>query len=273
MQAAEKNFIKTALEWYIDQDIDSILGDEPINRFAQNQDAFPPLSKPSPQDDSTRASQTLGASQARIEAIRIAQDSTTLEELQISIADFDGIALKKTATNMVFSDGNAQADIMLIGEAPAEEEDREGKPFCGIDGVLLDKILACIDIQRFDKMAAKSVYLTNFINWRPPGNRPPSSGEIEVSLPFIERHIQLIQPKLMILCGSLPAKALLGKSEGLSRLRKKWHDYTPQTPELAHGIESIPAIVTYHPAYLLRTPSQKRAVWSDMRAVQSKLNR
>jgi len=171
---------------------------------------------------------------------------------------------------MIFSDGNHKANIMLIGDAPGADDDRMGKPFVGEVGQLMDKILKCIDLDRSEEDPSKSVYISNILNWRPPGNRTPSPAEIEVSLPFIERHIQLVQPKILILCGSIPAKSLLGSTSGISRLRKTWHEYLPQTEKLKSG-KPIHAIATYHPSYLLKTPQQKKSVWHDMLMLQKKM--
>ena len=284
MHAREAHILKAALEWYDDQGVDAILGEDAIDRYQETANALKacmPSNMPNNQGEASAQlssltqqavqapiSAALGATEARNQAVKLAQEARTLEDLKAAIADFDGIALKKTATNMVFSDGNPEAKIMLIGEAPGADEDRIGQPFTGESGQLLDRILACIDLDRKSEDVAQSVYVSNILNWRPPGNRNPTPGEVEASLPFIERHIQLAQPQLLIFCGGIAAKSLLGLSEGLSRLRKKWHNYLPQTQEIAQNSEPIPAIATYHPAYLLRTPSQKRAVWMDMRMVQ-----
>jgi len=281
--------LKTALEFYVEHGVDCALEEEPQNRYKQPEAkpqppqtlaaALDPAPAPTAQQQTPQqqaaepapAEPILGASEARREAVKLAQQAQTLEELQQAIAEFEGIALKKTATNLVFCDGNPKAEIMLVGEAPGADEDRQGKPFVGQSGRLLDRILATIDLSREAEEPDKSVYISNILNWRPPGNRNPSPGEIEASLPFIERHIQLAKPKLLIFCGGIAAKSLLGRTEGVSRLRKTWHDYTPQTAELAQeSSDPIPAIATYHPAYLLRTPTQKRAVWRDMLAVQAK---
>ncbi len=264
----------SALQWYIDHGVTECLGDTPVNRFEIPAvvPAFAPVQTQSMEKRPLQeASQTfLGKSDAYDEAIKLAKQATSLEELAQIIAEFDGVALKKTASNMVFSDGFAQADIMIIGEAPAADEDRVGKPFVGASGQLLDRILKCIDLDRTAEEPKQSVYITNVLNWRPPGNRTPSQSEIEVSLPFIERHIQLAQPKILVLCGGVPAKALLGKSDGISRLRKKWHDYVPQTKGIGNAETPIPAIVTYHPENLLRTPVQKRLVWEDMLSLRKR---
>jgi uracil-DNA glycosylase family 4 len=149
---------------------------------------------------------------------------------------------------------------MLVGEAPGADEDRQGLPFVGVSGQLLDKILACIDLSRTAEDPAKAVYISNILNWRPPGNRTPSDSEVAISLPFIRRHIELVRPKCLILCGGVSAKALLGSGDSISRLRGKFHD-----------VMGIPAIATYHPSYLLRTPAQKRAVWADMLMLKEKM--
>lgn len=256
---------KQALQWHLDHGADEGLGERPVDRtkVVEKQHAFTPFQKPLP-------SAPLGKIDARAQAAKLAAAATSLEELKKAVAAFEGIAIKKTATNLVFSDGNRGAPIMLVGEAPGADEDRLGKPFVGASGQLLDRILACIGLDRATEDPAKSVYIANILNWRPPGNRTPSPAEIEVSLPFIEKHISLAKPKILILCGGVAAKALLGRVESISRLRKFWHDYESLTPELKRETPAIPAIATYHPAYLLRTPSQKKAVWADMLMVQKK---
>lgn len=265
---------EAALSWYVDNGIDEALLDAPVNRTAL---------KPQPKIAESLAPVTqsiapaapapaafLGASDARNEAVKLAKAAKNLDELREALVSFDGLAIKKTATNLVFCDGNPSAPVMLVGEAPGADEDRQGKPFVGVSGQLLDKILKCIDLDRNESDPSRSIYISNILNWRPPGNRTPAPGEVEVSLPFIERHIQLVKPKLLILCGGVSAKALLGRADSISRMRKIWHAYLPQTPELQEGAQAIPAIATYHPAYLLRTPSQKKAVWQDMLTLQAR---
>jgi DNA polymerase len=159
---------------------------------------------------------------------------------------------------------------MIVGEAPGADEDRLGRPFVGVSGQLLDRILACIGLDRAEGDSLKSVYISNILNWRPPGNRTPTESEIAVSLPFIERHIQLIQPRLLILAGGVSAKALLGSADSISRLRGRFQSYLPQTPELRPNSTPIPTLATYHPSYLLRTPGQKKLVWADMLMILEK---
>lgn len=267
---------KAALQFYLDHGVDESIGDIAVDRTKEAKAVRPVASvreeiKKSPSiSGEAQQAPILGKSDAKIEAVKLAKSAQTIEELQQAIADFDGIALKKTATNLVFCDGNPKASVMLVGEAPGADEDRQGLPFVGVSGQLLDRIFACIDIDRKAEEPKEALYISNILNWRPPGNRTPNVSEIEVSLPFIERHIQLIQPKLLVFCGGVSAKSLLGSADSISKLRKRWHDYVPQTPELAEGAPPIPAIATYHPAYLLRTPAQKKAVWADMLALNAK---
>ncbi len=267
-----------ALEWYIDQGVDEALLDlsldrrqkaEPFQVLTEESDKAL-LSSASPAVSHTPAA-PLGQSEALQQSIKIAKEANTLDELRAAIAAFDGISLKKTATNMVFSDGNPNADVMLIGEAPGADEDRQGKPFVGETGQLLDRILSSIGLSREAEEPEKAVYISNILNWRPPGNRTPSPAEIAVSLPFIERHIELVQPKMIILCGAVSAKALLCKEQGISRMRKILHNYLPFSDEVRDNEEGIGAIATYHPAYLLRNPGQKAAVWHDMCTVKQAL--
>ncbi len=223
--------------------------------------SLPPVAAPQPP--------LLGASDARKESENLARGAQNLEELKQAIAAFDGIAIKNTATNLVFSSGNPAAKIMLVGEAPGADEDRQGEPFVGASGQLLDKILDCVGLSRHGEDPLNSVYISNILNWRPPGNRTPAPGEIEVSLPFIERHIALVQPDILMFVGGVSAKALLNRTDSISRLRQVWHGYAPVTPDI--GLNGgVAALATYHPAFLLRTPGQKRAVWTDMLMLQKK---
>jgi DNA polymerase len=160
----------------------------------------------------------------------------------------------------VFADGNPEARVMLIGEAPGADEDRLGKPFVGASGQLLDRMLAGIGLDR------QSAYITNIIFWRPPGNRPPTAAEVAACLPFVERHIELVSPELLVLLGAPSAQTILARTDGISRLRGRWFAY--QSAGLAHP---VPAMPTYHPAYLLRQPGQKRSAWRDWLAILARL--
>jgi len=278
MASREYIAAKEALKFYVDHGVDVAVNDDVIDKTALLEIAQPsPVQSLPSQKGPSFAQQAakappapafLGKAEAHAKALELAKAANTLEDLKQAITEFDGIGLKKTATNLVFSDGNPKAKIMLIGEAPGADEDRQGMPFVGASGQLLDKILASIGIDRTQDDPLQSAYISNILNWRPPGNRTPSPAEIEVSLPFIERHIQLVKPELLIFCGGMSAKALLGSGDSISKLRKKWHDYAPQNKAL--GDAPIPAIVTYDPDYLLKTPAQKKAVWHDMLTLNEK---
>lgn len=282
MATIDLHILKAALEWHMDAGADMALAEEPkpmvgaLGNWMSGKEGGESVNSTvlSIQSSNHPIIQPpevpLGASEARAESVKLAQAAGTLEALRVAIAGFDGIGIKDTATNLVFSDGNPAAPVMLIGEAPGGDEDRLGKPFVGVSGQLLDKIMACAGLDRAAADVAQGLYISNILNWRPPGNRTPSPAEIEVSLPFIERHIQLVQPKVLIFCGGVAAKALMNSEDGVSKLRGKWFEYLPVTSEFRDGASPIPAMATYHPSYLLRTPAQKRAVWADMLMVLEK---
>lgn len=184
-----------------------------------------------------------------------------LSSLRDAIQNFDGLQIKKTATQMVFGEGVAKPRVVVIGEAPGADEDKTGRPFVGLAGQLLDKMLASIQLSR-----TTNSYITNVINWRPPGNRNPTPQEIALSLPFLQKHIALLQPEFLLIVGGTSAKALFDIDQGITRVRGKWMDYT-----LADST-TIPALITFHPAYLLRAPAQKALVWRDLLSLQSHLN-
>jgi DNA polymerase len=208
-----------------------------------------PVPKPSLQPIPARDAQ---------DAMRIAEACATLAELKAALAAFDGCALKQTATNLVFADGNPAAPVMFIGEAPGREEDAQGLPFVGESGQLLDRMLAHIGIDR------TGCYIANSVPWRPPGNRVPAAEEIAACLPFVRRQIVLAAPKILILLGNIALKTILGRPEGITRLRGQWFEY--QAGEL-----TIPVMATYHPAYLLRQPGQKRDAWRDLLSLRERL--
>lgn len=279
MANLEHMALRAALEWHLDAGADEALAAEPVDRTqAAPKPAPPPPAREAAASgtvtffQSTPPSAPLGASEAAAESARVARDAATLEDLKNALAGFDGLAIRKTATNMVFCDGNPAAPVMVVGEAPGADEDRLGRPFVGVSGQLLDRIFACIGLSRTSEDPAQAVYISNILNWRPPGNRTPSPAEVEVSLPFIERHIVLARPKVIVMAGGVSAKALLNTGDGISRLRGRWHAWRPATPGIApEDFTPIPALATFHPSYLLRTPAQKRAVWADMLMVRKKL--
>jgi uracil-DNA glycosylase family 4 len=181
-------------------------------------------------------------------------------ELERAVKGCTLCPLHQTRTQAVFGVGNRNAQWMIIGEAPGADEDRQGKPFVGVSGQLLDRMLACIGLDR------TSVYITNILPWRPPGNRSPTAAEIAVCLPFVERQIELVDPELLVLLGGTAAKTLLATADGIVRTRGKWLNYS--TPSLPRPVT---AIATYHPAYLLRSPAQKRDSWRDLLMIKNKL--
>lgn len=189
----------------------------------------------------------------------------TLEALRAAIEAFQGCPLRNTARNTVFARGNPQARVMIIGEAPGRDEDMEGTPFVGPSGHLLDRIFASIGL------GSDQIYITNVINWRPPGNRSPTQDEITACLPFIERHIALIKPDFLVLAGDTAARTLLGASENITKLRGQWGDYPLRDAAGQPTGETIPALPTFHPAYLLRRPMEKRFVWRDMLSLGKRL--
>ncbi|HEY9548015.1 MAG TPA: uracil-DNA glycosylase, partial [Kiloniellaceae bacterium] len=202
------------------------------------------------------------ASETQASAERPAAGAGTIEGIREALEAFEGCPLKATATNLCLYDGNPEARIMIIGEAPGGQEDRQGKPFVGPAGQLLDRMLAAIGLDR------GRVYITNLLYWRPPGNRNPTPGEIASCLPFLERQIEILQPRLLLLVGGMSAKTLLNRSEGILKLRGRWADY--HHPRLPHP---IPALPTLHPAYLLRQPAQKREAWRDLLSFAEALER
>jgi DNA polymerase len=169
------------------------------------------------------------------------------------MAAFDGSPLRETATNLVFADGVPGSALMLVGEAPGADEDRLGRPFVGVSGQLLDRMLASIGLSR-----ESNFYITNILPFRPPGNRTPTDAEISLFLPFVLRHIALARPRRLVLLGGVSAKALLRARDGITRLRGRWREV------MIEEEMSIPALATLHPAYLLRSPAAKRDAWADL---------
>ncbi len=184
----------------------------------------------------------------------LADAATTLEELKKAVEGFDGLAIKKSATNTVFGEGNPKSKVMFIGEAPGENEDLEGRPFCGLSGQLLDKMLKQIQLER-----SKNFYITNTLFWRPPGNRKPTPEELAICKPFVEKHIALINPKVIVLVGGTATAGILNSKDSVTVLRKVISPYT--NPYLN---KEVPCFTIYHPSFLLRSPSQKKVAWADL---------
>ena len=186
-----------------------------------------------------------------------AHKTENLEKLKKSIGDIKNCNLKSSATNIVFSDGNPKSKIMLVGEAPGSNEDQEGLPFVGRAGALLDKMLASINLNR------KNVYISNIINYRPPENRRPTDEEVNRYMPFIKKHIEIINPKILVLLGSTAMNALIGNDIVISKARGKWIDKE-------FGSCKTSVIITFHPAFLMRQPAQKKMAWIDLKMIRDK---
>ncbi|OZA86035.1 MAG: uracil-DNA glycosylase, partial [Azorhizobium sp. 39-67-5] len=196
--------------------------------------------------------------QAVMAAREMARGAATLEELRAIVDAFDGCPLKRTATRLVFADGNPAARVMFVGEAPGRDEDAQGIPFVGRSGRLLDLMMAAIGLDR------TQAYIANVIPWRPPGNRTPTPQETAICLPFIRRQIELADPDILVCLGNPSAQTLLGVTEGITKTRGRFFPYDT-------GTRTIKAIPTFHPAYLLRTPLGKRLVWRDLLEIEAAL--
>ena len=283
----ERPEIIDLLKFHIEADCADVLDDMPVNHFAEAEPASPEHATPehaTPETKGPAAHAGLQEGAAPLtppvtravvtaqinpaapqnsaagDSATLAKTATTLDELAAALESFEGCGLKKTAKSTVFSDGVSSARIMLVGEAPGQDEDRTGKPFVGRSGQLLDAMMATIGLSR-----ASNLYIANVIPWRPPGNRAPSVGELETCKPFILRQIELVAPEIIVLVGGTSAKTLLNTETGITRLRGKW-----QTLEI--GGRDIPALPFFHPAYVLRRPETKIDVWADLCALKQKLD-
>ncbi len=249
------------LSWLVDAGADEALNEQPTDRFAAVNPVHTPaaaeLHTQPPSFTSESASEGPGGD-ALASAIDAAARCRTLSELQAALEAFDGCALKAYATHTVFADGTPESGIMFIGEAPGHDEDRVGRPFVGRAGKLLDKMLAAIGLER------DRVYIINVLPWRPPDNRSPEPTEVAKCIPFLRRHIELAQPRIMILLGAVAVRHVLGHTEGIMRLRGRWLQYHV-------GGRMIPVMPTLHPAYLLRRPVDKRLAWRDLQAIASRI--
>ena len=267
--ASSREDIASLLKWYVDQGLDETIGEDAIDRFAMPASApasvperasAPTPLRPAASPPQPRAPVPLESPQLVEDARALAERCNSLGELEAAVRTFEGCALKRTAKNTVFADGTPGAPVMIVGEAPGGDEDRLGKPFVGVSGQLMDRMMDAIGLTR-----TGGFYITNILFWRPPGTRTPTLAEQAMCLAFTRRHIELARPKLLILAGGTAAKAVLDTTEGIMRLRGKWVGY-----RLGDGTE-IPTMPTFHPAYLLRTPASKRQSWSDLLAVDKKL--
>jgi uracil-DNA glycosylase len=263
--------VQQLLAFYLEAGVDCALGDEPVDRLAEP-DSVPVAAAAPREIVPARASREIPAAMAAVpradialapdEAISSAREAArtapSLEVLRQLLESFDGCALKHTATRLVFADGNPQARVMFVGEAPGRDEDIEGLPFVGRSGKLLDRMIAAIGLDR------SKAYIANVIPWRPPGNRTPTPQETQICLPFIRRQIELVNPDVLVTLGNPSTQTLLSTRDGIMKTRGKWFDYDT-------GTRTIRAIATFHPAYLLRSPSYKRMTWQDLLAIAKAL--
>ncbi len=273
--------LRALLAFYAEAGVDTVLDEAPVNRFtaeaadprpaqrpAGAPSATPPdqaassRPRPAPSRPPTPARDSESAPPRPDAAIMAAREAAaaaaSLDDLRAMLGRFEGCALRFTAKQLVFADGNPHARVMLVGEAPGRDEDLAGLPFVGRSGQLLDRMLAAIGLDR------KSVYIANVVPWRPPGNRTPTPQESQICLPFIKRQIELADPDILVCLGGPSAAALLGMTDGIRKFRGRWRTYHTGTRE-------IRAIATFHPAYLLRSPLEKRFAWRDFQAIRAAL--
>jgi uracil-DNA glycosylase len=263
--------VQQLLAFYLEAGVDCALTEEPVNRLA-DPDIVPaargaaspspirtvPVATPAAAIPAPRGEAIVAPEAAILSAREAARTAPSLEALRALLEKFDGCSLKFTATRLVFADGNPQARVMFVGEAPGRDEDIEGLPFVGRSGKLLDRMIAAIGLDR------SSAYIANVIPWRPPGNRTPTPQETQICLPFIQRQIELVNPDVLVTLGNPSTQTLLSTREGIMRTRGRWFDYDT-------GTRVIRAIATFHPAYLLRSPSYKRMSWQDLRTIAKAL--
>ena len=249
--------LRLCLEWQLDLGVDEAISETPVNRYetASPAEAPRPVGGPArpaaPEPEPARAPDAL----ARNAAAAVGD----LESLRAALAAYDQCDLKLGARNLVFADGRPGARVMIVGEAPGRDEDREGRPFVGRAGQLLDRMLGAIGLDRHAPDPGRAVYITNVLPWRPPQNRDPKPEEIAMMLPFLERHVHLAAPEVLIPMGNAACQALLG-SRGITRLRGTW----------TQGL-GLPVLPMFHPAYLLRNPQAKREAWADLLELRAHL--
>ncbi len=265
----DREALAGALEFYRQSGVDLAFDETPHDRYAESARPQPapasapvlaraapppPPARPRPAPPAANPALAADAAQIAASAAEQATGARTLDELRARLEAFEGCALKTTATRLVFEDGNRQARVVFVGEAPGAEEDREGRPFVGRAGQLLDRMLDAIGLDR------TLVYICNVVPWRPPGNRTPTPQEVAACLPFIRRQVELVDPDILVCLGAPSMQMLLGVKDGILKTRGLWMPY--QTTR------TIPAMAMLHPAYLLRQPAQKRLAWRDLRALR-----
>jgi len=265
------NDARELLAFYLDAGVDALLGEAPIDRMADE-----PIPPPSAAAKTARARAQTASAPAEASAQAFSQSTpptpdaavmtardaarqaANLDELRALLESFEGCGLRLTATQLVFADGNPQARVMFVGEAPGYEEDISGRPFVGRSGKLLDRMMESIGLDR------SSAYIANVVPWRPPGNRTPTPQETAICLPFIRRQIELADPDILVCLGQPSTQTLLGTRDGITKTRGRWMTYDT-------GKRQIRALATFHPAFLLRSPLQKRFAWRDFLAIKKAL--
>jgi DNA polymerase len=251
-----------ALAWHVDIGVDEVISETPVNRYDLPEAARAPAAV-APAHAAPRDAPAPAPDQPQVEAVEAARTAaaraTSLPALREIIAGFDLCDLKKGARNTVFADGNPEAHVLILGEAPGRDEDVEGRPFVGRAGQLLDRMFAAIGLSRSAAEPEQAIYITNVLPWRPPGNRDPEPAEIAMMRPFVERHIALMNPRVIVVMGNTPLYALTGQ-KGVLRARGTW------TTALDR-----PMLPMVHPAYLLRNPIAKREAWADLLSLQSRI--
>ncbi|WP_336488695.1 uracil-DNA glycosylase [Methylobacterium nigriterrae] len=270
------------LDFHVEAGVDAALDERPHDRFGEAEAPSPARAAPAaatleaeaprpravpaappavraPQGRTYGRSASAKPDEAADDARARARETRTLDELEALLAGFDGCPLKFTAKNLVFADGNPEARVMFVGEAPGADEDRIGKPFMGRSGQLLDRMMRAIGLDR------TSAYVANIVPWRPPGNRNPTPQEVSICKPFIERQIELADPDLIVCLGSPATQALTGTKDGILKARGRFYPYRLENRE-------VRALATLHPAYLLRQPVQKRLAWRDFRLLRQALD-
>jgi DNA polymerase len=240
-----------ALDWLAAMGADEIIGETPVDRLRL---PAPAVAAASPAPAAGHAAVPAGAEACQ-----------SLDEIGLALAALDHCPLKKTATNLCYYDGDPRARVMLVGEAPGRDEDLQGKPFVGRSGQLLDRMLASIGLARRADDPENSVFITNVIFWRPPGNRTPTEAETTMCLPYLIRTIELQKPQVIVCLGATPAQRLSGRSEGILKMRGRWIEAIIRE-------RRIPLLPTLHPAYLLRQPAQKRLAWRDLLSLRQFLD-
>lgn len=259
MESLDWHSAAAMLAWQVEMGVTETISETPVDRFAA---AEAQLAEKAAQASVAVAAESVRAAPTEVDAVAVAREAAAaagdLDALRAAMAAFEHCDLKRGAERLVFADGDPAARLMIVGEAPGRDEDREGRPFVGRAGQLLDRMLAAIGLDR-QAQGDGGVYITNVLPWRPPQNRDPKPDEIAMLKPFLDRHIALADPDILVVMGNISAQAMLGK-RGITRLRGTW----------AEALDR-PVLPMFHPAYLLRNPAAKREAWADLLDLQAKL--